>query len=103
MSGRVRFRPAAQADLLAIYLYIADHAGPSVAADYVTRMRVFCARLDQMPLRGRLRADLGEGIRTLAFEGRATVVYRVDDLGVRIIRILSAGRDYSSEEIDGRD
>jgi toxin ParE1/3/4 len=103
MTGRVRFRPAAQADLLSIYLYIADHAGPSVAAGYVARMRQACQKLDLMPLRGRPREDLGIGIRTLAFEGRATIAYRVDDVGVRILRIFAAGRDYSSEEIDGRD
>lgn len=103
MTGRVRFRPAAQANLFSIYRYIAEHAGPSVAAAYVARMRIACEKLHHMPLRGRLREDLGDGTRTLAFEGRATIAYRVDDRGVRIIRIFSAGRDYSGEEIDDRD
>lgn len=100
MSRRVYFRPAAREDLLAIYRYIAGHSSGTVAAAYVGRVRAACQKLEFMPNRGQPRNDLGHGIRTLAFEGRATIAYRVDDVGVRIIRVFAAGLDYSSEDLD---
>lgn len=101
MSRRVRFRPAARADLRRLYLYIADHASDAVALAYVRRIRVACEKLDFMARRGQPREDLGPGIRTLPFEGRATIVYRVDDLGANIVRVFPAGLDYSSDDIPG--
>jgi toxin ParE1/3/4 len=99
MSGRVRFRPEARADLRRLYLYIAEHASDAVALAYVRRIRAACDKLDFMARRGQPREDLGLGIRTLPFEGRATIVYRIDDLGVQITRVCPAGLDYSSEDI----
>lgn len=102
MSRRVRFRPAARADLRGLYLYIADRAGDAIALAYIRRIRVACEKLDFMARRGQPRDDLGPGIRTLPFEGRATIAYRIDDLGTHIVRIFPAGLDYSSDDIPDR-
>jgi plasmid stabilization system protein ParE len=51
-----------------------------------------------MPHRGVSKPNLGDGIRTISFEGRALIAYRVDDRGVRIIRVIYAGRDYNSDD-----
>lgn len=99
MSRRVRFRPAARVDLRELYLYIADHASPAVAVAYVRRIRIACEKLEFMSRRGQPRDDLGYGIRTLPFEGKATIVYRIDDIGVQITRVFPAGKDYSSKDI----
>jgi len=55
-----------------------------------------------MPRRGQPRDDLGPGIRTLPFEGRATIAYLVDDIGVQIARVFPAGMDYSSDDFAGQ-
>lgn len=98
MSHKVRFRPAARADMRRLYLYIADHATPAIATAYIGRIRAACGKLDFMPRRGQSRDDLGPGIRTLPFEGRATIAYLVDDVGVQIARVFPAGMDYSSDD-----
>lgn len=99
MSRKVRFRPAARADLRRLYIYIAEHASSKVAASYIARIRATCQKLDFMARRGQPREDLGPSIRTLHFEGRATIAYRIDDMGVQIARIFPAGMDYSADDI----
>lgn len=96
--AKVRFRPSARADLQSIYLYIADQSGPDRAWQYTQRIEVACRALETMPHRGVSKPDLGDGIRTISFEGRALIAYRIDDQGVRIIRVIYAGRDYNSDD-----
>jgi toxin ParE1/3/4 len=102
MNRKVRFRPAARADMRRLYLYIADQASPTTAQAYIGRIRAACEKLDFMPRRGQPRDDLGPGIRTLPFEGRATIAYLVDDIGVQIARVFPAGMDYSSDDFSDR-
>jgi toxin ParE1/3/4 len=89
----VSFRPAAEADLLELYDHIAGEAGFSVAAAYIERIETTCVALESFPFRGRPRDEARPGIRTLSFERRATIVYRVRRSDVLIVRVLYGGRD----------
>jgi len=97
VSETVRFREAAIEDLRAMYDYIADAAGHTRAFGFISRVEEHCKGLALLPLRGRASDDLSPGIRILVFERRVTIAYRVDDIGVRIVRIFYAGRDYSED------
>jgi toxin ParE1/3/4 len=90
----VSFRPAAERDLRELYNYIADEAGHTVAAGYIDRIEPLCLSLETLPLRGRPRDEIRPGIRTFAFERRATIVYRVSKSEVLIIRTFYGGRDF---------
>ena len=94
MAHKVSFRPEAEADLFALYNYIADNSGPVRAADYIARIEAACMKLATFPKRGTRRDDLAPGIRTVGFERRATIVFRVDRDVVRIVRVFYAGRDF---------
>jgi toxin ParE1/3/4 len=96
MTHKVSFRPEAEADLFALYRYISDRSGPVRAGDYITRIETACMALATFPERGTKRDDLGLGIRTIGFERRATIAFRVGDDTVRIVRIFYAGRDYDA-------
>jgi toxin ParE1/3/4 len=87
------FAPRALDDLLAIYVYVAEAAGADVADAYDARLRKACLGLANFPRRGRPRDDLGDGVRTMSFERRAVIAYRVEDAIVRILRVLHHGRD----------
>lgn len=97
MTGSVRYRESAIADIEAIYDYIADDSGPVRALAFTDRLRAHCEKLALFPLRGRRSDDLSPGLRLLAFE-RVTIAYRVDDAGARIVRVFYAGWDYSRED-----
>jgi toxin ParE1/3/4 len=88
---RVVFRPEANADLAAIALTIAEHS-VSRAKQFVKRLRDRCSILAQHPEAGRLRPELGEGIRAL-FERPYLLLYRVDGEIVEIVAVIHAMRD----------
>jgi toxin ParE1/3/4 len=97
MPHELRFRPAALADLEDIFHYILRiSANPAVARGYVERIRVRCQRIATLPHAGRPRDDLAKGLRSIAFERRVVIVYRVIGDTVEITNIFYGGRDYAA-------
>jgi toxin ParE1/3/4 len=84
----VGFRPKAEADLFALYHYIAAMADHAVAGAYIDRIEAACMALETFPNRGTRRDDIRPGLRTIGFEGRATIVFRVLETEVIIVRIF---------------
>lgn len=97
MALKVLFQPKAEADLLALYRYIAETSGLDVAGHYIDRIEVACLSLATFPNRGTKRDDLAPGLRTIAFERRVTIAYRALKTRVQIVTISYAGRDFESE------
>lgn len=93
MPHSVRLGKVAIADLKAIGDWIADRASEDVAENYVRRIETHCQTLAEFPQRGMARGDLPSGIRSIAFERRVTILYRVETAEVVIQRIFYAGRD----------
>lgn len=52
-----------------------------------------CRAQDTFPMRGSSRQDLGAGIRTVGFERRATIAFRVLADEVEILRVFHGGQD----------
>jgi toxin ParE1/3/4 len=92
----VFFRPQAEADLLALYRYIAEASGLVNAGSYIDRIEVACMSVGTFPNRGTRRDDLIPGLRTIAFERRVTIAYPVLKTQVEIVTIAYAGRDYET-------
>jgi toxin ParE1/3/4 len=90
----VSFRPLAEADLFALYRYIAAEAGHAVAGAYIGRIEAACLALETFPERGTRRDDIRPGLRTMGFERRATIVFQVLKTEVVIVRIFHGGQDY---------
>jgi toxin ParE1/3/4 len=90
----VTLRPQAEADLFALYRYIAEEAGHAVASAYVERIEATCIELGTFPKRGTQRDDIRRGLRVMGFERRATIVFQVLKAEVVIVRIFYGGRDY---------
>jgi len=84
----------ANVDLAAIYDWIADNAGGTIADRYTARLQTFCLRLTRYPKRAQMRDDLFPGVRLIGFEKSVTVVFVVDEEKdeVRILRLLYRGR-----------
>ena len=88
------FRPLAEADLFALYRYIAGEAGHEAAGAYIDRIEAACLELATFPERGTRRDDIRPGLRAIGFERRATIVFQVRKSEVVIIRIFYGGQDY---------
>ncbi|MGA2289687.1 type II toxin-antitoxin system RelE/ParE family toxin [Bradyrhizobium sp.] len=96
MAIKVLFRPQAEADLLALYRYIAGASSLATAGNYIDRIETACMSLAEFPNRGTKRDDLAPGLRTIAFERRVTIAYRVLRTRVDIVTISYAGRDFEN-------
>jgi toxin ParE1/3/4 len=93
----VYFRPAAEADLVGLYEYIAETAGSTrIAVGYIDRIEAACMALADFPERGTRRDDILPGLRTVGFERRATIAFRVLRKRVEIVTIAYGGRDFES-------
>jgi toxin ParE1/3/4 len=62
----------------------------------VTRIIERCQRIGIVPHGGRSRDDLAAGLRTVPFERRAVIDYRVTDEIVEITNVFYGGRDYEA-------
>lgn len=102
MALKVIFRPRAEADLFALYRYIAEASGLGIAGDYIDRIEIACMSLATFPNRGTKRDDLASGLRTIAFERRVTIAYQVLKNRVEIVTIAYGGRDFESDLRDER-
>jgi toxin ParE1/3/4 len=89
--GKVLFRPEAEADLIAIALFIGEHS-PQRAIEFLARLRQRCAMLEQLPHAGRPREELGAGLRSLV-ERPYIILYRSVDSTAEIVAIVHGARD----------
>ena len=89
----VFFRPRARKDLIGIYRFIAKHSSLRIAGNYILRIEESCLSLASLPERGTAIPGRCEGLRTMGFERRVTILFKVGDDRVYILRILYGGRD----------
>ena len=89
----VRFLAEAVADLDTLFCYIAEASSYEVADRYLARIEKLCLSLESFPQRGAAVAGGVAGLRTMGFERRVTILFKVGIEQVEILRILYGGRD----------
>ena|SRR5665647_2966786 len=85
MTYTVIFSAPAEADLFAIYDYIAERAGGAIALRFVETIETYCLDFAHTPERGTKRDDLRPGLRTVGFRRRATILFEVDRVALRVV------------------
>ena len=96
MQYTVIFTPEAQAQLVALYCYIAAAATPEVAARYTDSIVSYCEGLRDIPLIGTCRDDVRPGLRITNYKKRAVIAFAVDTERVSIIGVFYGGQDYET-------
>ena len=76
--------------------WIAGEAGVDVADGYIRRIAAKFATLETFPERGSAKPEVGQGIRSLSFERRRIVFYRITGAIVLIERVIDSRRDLPS-------
>lgn len=103
MTRPVRYAPEAEAQLLALYRYIADEADAGIALHFTEAIMAQCDKLADFPERGTPRDDLRPSLRTIPFRRRATIAYAVDPDAVVILGIFYGGQDFETMLRDAQD
>lgn len=93
MSLTVRLSEVAVNDLTALRNWVAEIADEQTALAYVDRVAAKFATLSDFPRRGQSRPEVGPDIRSISFERRLIIFYRIDNEEVWIERIVSGARD----------
>lgn len=89
---RAILSPDAEADLIEIWLYIAERGSPRAADRFHDQLVARCERLALAPGVGRPRLEFGLSVRAYTFK-TYVIVYRPSEQGVDIPRILHGARD----------
>jgi toxin ParE1/3/4 len=94
---RVSFLKSARRDISHIRRFIEANSGSArTAARIIDRIFDRCDRIGRIPFGGRPRDDLQLGLRTVPFEDKAVIAYRVEKNRVLIVRVFYAGRDWET-------
>lgn len=93
--------PEAEDDLDHLYDEISERASPLIAFSFISRIEAFCRSLTHAAERGTDRSTIAQGMRSLGFERRVTIVLQVDDTTAKVVRIFPAGRNWIDEFTPG--
>ena len=98
MPHDLRFRPEALTDLEEIVRAVRRASGSAeLARRYAARILARCRHIATLPQAGRPRDDLAPGRRTVPFEQRLVIVYRIVEPDiVEITNLFSGKRDYAA-------
>lgn len=92
----VVYSPEAEAQLVALFEYIAAHASPDIAEHYTDEIVKRCEHLGDMPLAGVARDDIRRGLRTTFFRKRVVIAYAVSAKTITVLSIYYGGQDYET-------
>jgi toxin ParE1/3/4 len=93
---KIVFSDVARRHLDDLEEYLSERFYPTRAEKFVSRLVGVCESLVEMPERGVPREDLGPGVRTIAFERRATIYFEITEKRVVIPGICYGGRLYET-------
>jgi toxin ParE1/3/4 len=85
-------------DFISLYRYIAKRSSARIAGGYILRIERACQTLATFPGRGTALGGSSHGLRKMGFERRVTILFRVGEERVEILRILYGGRQVASVE-----
>lgn len=78
---------------MALYRYIAKRSSFKIAGGYILGIERACQTLATFPERGTALGGSHRDLRKMGFEHRVTILFRVLNDRVEILRILYGGRD----------
>ncbi|MBI3526142.1 MAG: type II toxin-antitoxin system RelE/ParE family toxin [Betaproteobacteria bacterium] len=96
MHYTVVFTPEAQAQLAALYRYIASAASAEIAERYTSAIVTYCEALQTFPDRGARRDDIRPGLRITNYKKRTIIAFDVGGDRVSIIGVFYGGQDYET-------
>ena len=94
---KVIFSEDASDDLSELGIWVGERGGRAVAEDYLVRIHSACMKLSQFPRRGSPRDHLAPGLRSITFERRVVIVYRLEADHVLILRLIRTARDIAAQ------
>jgi toxin ParE1/3/4 len=89
----VQFRPRARRELIALYWYLEHRFSDDASFKFVKRIEASCLSLATAPQRGNAVSKRDTALRTIGFEHRVSILFRIGEDTVEILRVLYGGQD----------
>ncbi len=94
MPYEVIFSAEAEMQLQQIETYLAGRFYPANVERFIESLAQACVSLGIAPHRGTKRDDLIPGLRTIGFEHRVTIYFKLVENEVLIVSVLYGGRTF---------
>ncbi len=93
---RIRFTASAEADLLELWLTIAEE-NPGAADESLDSIQATVLLLSTQTEMGRARPELADGLRSFPTRTPYIIFYLPDADGLQVVRVLHHARDIDAE------
>jgi len=88
----VEYQPAAEADLLAAWLQVANDLGVDSADAYVSKIRDLCELISTQPEMGVARRDVADNVRSFPVDNYV-IFYEDSDSSLQIFRVWHSSQN----------
>ena len=91
----VQYQAAAEADLVEVWLQVADDSGLDQADEYISKLQAICELIASQPDMGLNRPDISMGVRSFPVD-RYVIYYEHDGPTLSVLRFWHTAQDPKS-------
>ncbi len=91
----VQYQAAAEADLVEVWLQVADDGGLNQADEYISKLQAICELIASQPDMGLNRPDIAKGVRSFPVD-RYVIYYEHYGPTLSVLRVWHTAQDPKS-------
>ncbi len=91
----IQYQAAAEADLVEVWLQVADDGGPDRADEYISKLQAICELIASQPDTGLNRSDIAKGVRSFPVD-RYVIYYEYYGPTLSVLRVWHTAQDPKS-------
>jgi toxin ParE1/3/4 len=91
----VQYQAAAEADLVEVWLQVADDGGLNQADEYISKLQAICELIASQPDMGLNRPDIAKGVRSFPVD-RYVIYYEYYGPTLSVLRVWHTAQDPKS-------
>jgi len=91
----VQYQAAAEADLIEVWLQVADDGGLNRADEYISKLQATCELIASQPDMGLTRPDIAKGVRSFPVD-RYVIYYEHYGSTLSVLRVWHTAQDPKS-------
>ena len=91
----IQYQAAAEADLVEVWLQVADDGGPDRADEYISKLQAICELIASQPGMGVNRPDIAKGVHSFPVD-RYVIYYEHYGPTLSVLRVWHTAQDPES-------
>ena len=91
----IQYQAATEADLIEVWLQVADDGGPDRADEYISKLQGICELIASQPDMGMDRPDIARAVRSFPVD-RYVIYYEQNGATLSVLRVWHTAQDPKS-------